>query len=87
MVKDHFDQEVIPGNYVFYHGSLYQVERTTEGRGPVNNFVHMQYAGEGYTLKKLKRVCSYKVALVNTGVAKDFIQDQKIRRMIADAFK
>jgi hypothetical protein len=73
MVKDHLGQGVVPGNFVFYHGNLYIVEKTTEGKGPVNNFVHMQYAAKAYELMKLKRVCSCEVCLVDTAVAKAYI--------------
>jgi hypothetical protein len=84
MVKDHLDQEVIPGNYVFYHGRLYKVERTTEGQGPVDNFVHLQYAGEKYELVRLKRVSSREVCLVDATVALNYIAAQEIKRA-ADA--
>jgi len=85
MIKDHLDQEVIPGNYVFYHGSLYQVQRTTEGskRSP-EYFVHLQYAGEKYELVRLKRVSSREVCLVDATVALNYIAAQEIKRA-ADA--
>ena len=81
MVEDHLGQDVIPGNYVFYHGSLYEVQRTTAGgkRDP-GHFVHLQYAGENYQLIRLKRVYSCMVCRVDTAAAKDYIQAQKIKR-------
>ena len=80
MVKDHLGRDVAPRDYVFYHGSLYQVQRTTEGQGPMHNFVHMQYAGEGYELVRLKRVHSDEVCLVDAAAAKDYIGAQEIKR-------
>jgi len=83
MVKDHLGRLIIPGNHVFYHGSLYEVQRTTEGtpeaRDP-GHYVHLQYAGEGYLLKKLKRVYSCEVCLVDVAAAHNYIREQEIKR-------
>ena len=82
MVKDHLGRLIIPGNHVFYHGNLYEVQRTTLGgvRGDPGHYIHLQYAGEGYELKKLKRVYSCEVCLVDVAAAHNYIREQEIKR-------
>jgi hypothetical protein len=83
MVKDNLGRLIIPGNHVFYHGSLYEVQRTTEGTPEAKDpghYVHLQYAGEGYELVRLKRVYSDEVCLVDVAAAHNYIRAQEIKR-------